>query len=115
MREERERSQERQRVKESEVNEVSSLSGVSTFSSVCVSINMMIGAGMLALPSGFVKAGVLSSLSILSLICIWMVLTCLWEGRAVVQCGRILKIQKIPEGQISLTLTLALSLEFIRP
>lgn len=74
-------------------------SGVSIISSVCVSVNMMIGAGMLALPQGFVKGGIISSFLILSIICYWMIITCVWEGRAVVQCGRILKAgTKIPEG-----------------
>ena len=72
--------------------------GISTFSSVCISINMMIGAGMLALPSGFVTGGLFSSLLILGGICYWMIISCIWEGRAVVMCGRILKISKIPEG-----------------
>jgi hypothetical protein len=73
--------------------------GVSTFSATCVSINMMIGAGMLALPYGFVQGGIITSVVILVLICLWMIVTCLWEGRSVVQCGRILKAgSKVPEG-----------------
>ena len=72
---------------------------MSTFSATCVSINMMIGAGMLALPYGFAKGGIFASLAILILICLWMIITCLWEGRSVIQCGRILKAgSKVPEG-----------------
>lgn len=72
--------------------------GVSTLSGVCIAINMMIGAGMLALPSGFVNGGIISSIIILGIICFWMIISCLWEGRSVVQCGRILKVgSKIPE------------------
>lgn len=77
--------------------------GVSTFSAICVAINMMIGAGMLALPSGFVKGGIISSIIILGIICYWMIVSCLWEGRAVIQCGRVLKVgSKIPEGNLLL-------------
>jgi hypothetical protein len=81
--------------------------GVSTFSATCVSINMMIGAGMLALPYGFAKGGIAASLAILVLICFWMIITCLWEGRSVIQCGRVLKAgSKVPEGVPSFIFTL---------
>lgn len=78
---------------------MSSNEGVATFSAVCVAVNMMIGAGLLALPSAFYQGGIIASLLILGTICYWMVISCIWEGRSVVQCGRILKVgSKIPEG-----------------
>lgn len=36
--------------------------GISTLSCVCVCVNMMIGAGFLALPYGFQHGGILSSI-----------------------------------------------------
>jgi amino acid permease len=36
--------------------------GISTISCVCVCVNMMIGAGFLALPQGFLNGGIISSI-----------------------------------------------------
>ena len=72
--------------------------GVSTFSAVCVSVNMMIGAGFLAFPSGFYGGGILASTIVVAAVCYLMVITCTWEGRCVIHSSRILKSgRKIPE------------------
>jgi hypothetical protein len=57
--------------------------GATLLSGVCVSINIMMGSGFLALPAVFQKAGPLFSFSSLVLVGVVMYITCCWEGRAV--------------------------------
>jgi amino acid permease len=72
--------------------------GVSTFSAVCVAVNMMIGAGFLAFPSGFHNGGIIASSVVVAVVCYWMMISCTWEGRCAVHCNRVLKSgRKIPE------------------
>lgn len=71
---------------------------MSTFSAVCVAVNMMIGAGFLAFPSGFYNGGIIASSIVVATVCYWMVISCTWEGRCAVHCNRVLKSgRKIPE------------------
>jgi amino acid permease len=58
---------------------------------------MMIGAGFLALPSVFYSGGLVASVLTLLVMGYIMMVSCVWEGRAVVQAGRVLKSAKVPE------------------
>lgn len=58
---------------------------------------MLIGSGYLALPNAFTQGGLISSSLVLIVVLLVMIMTCLWEGRCVVKCGRILKLSKVPE------------------
>ena len=58
----------------------------------------MIGAGCLAMPSAFHRGGLLASSLLLCLICYWLVVSCIWEGRCIVNAARILSCEKSPEN-----------------
>lgn len=57
----------------------------------------MLGSGYLALPNAFTEGGIISSSAILVGVLVVMIMTCLWEGRCVVKCGRVIHSSKVPE------------------
>jgi amino acid permease len=76
---------------------MNSSSGISTFSGVCIVVNMLMGSGFLALPYAFYRGGILANIVSLFIIVVVMVMTCTWEGKCVIKCGRLLRSYKVPE------------------
>jgi amino acid permease len=73
------------------------MSGLGFISATCVVVNMMIGAGFLALPQVFFSGGVVVSSLILAGMAYLLIVSCMWEGRSVLMAGRVLDAAKVPE------------------
>jgi amino acid permease len=71
--------------------------GVSALSGTCVTINMLMGSGFLALPAVFQKTGLMFSVTTLIVVGFVMYITCCWEGRAALRGQYKLSLPKVPE------------------
>lgn len=71
--------------------------GVSALLGTCVTINMLMGSGFLALPGVFQKTGLIFSCVTLTVVGFTMYITCCWEGRAVLRGQYKLSSPKVPE------------------
>jgi len=78
--------------------------GATLVSGVCVSINIMMGSGYLALPAVFQKAGPAFSIFSLVFVGIVMYVTCCWEGRAVCRASFRMASSKVREVSEALRL-----------
>jgi len=71
--------------------------GVSAVGGTCVTINLLMGSGFLALPAVFQRTGLLFSIVTLAFVGSIMCITCCWEGRAVLRGQYKLSLPKVPE------------------
>lgn len=71
--------------------------GLDPFMAVCVTLNLLMGSGFLALPTVFRDLGIIPGVCILLVTGCIMYVTCVWEGRGVLRAKSYEGVHKVPE------------------